>query len=113
LISEKNVLSINQKNVNALDTIHFLNQKIITKQSSAPLITTILQNCRQLTGAFRCKPVLSGCFILNNFVITQVQSSIVPGSGLRNIKSEGFLTVNPEPANLIQSKSKKLFKSDE
>jgi hypothetical protein len=44
---------------------------------------------------------------------TPVQGSIVPGSSLRNIKNEGFLTVNPEPANLIQSKSKKLFKSDE
>jgi hypothetical protein len=32
-------------------------------------------------------------------VATQVQGSIVPGSGLINIKDSGFLTVNPEPAN--------------
>jgi hypothetical protein len=34
------------------------------------------------------------------FVTTQVQGSIVPGSGLINIKNRGFQTINHEPANL-------------
>jgi len=33
---------------------------------------------------------------INNLpVMTQAQGSIVPGSGLRNMKNEVFLTVNP------------------
>jgi len=78
---------------------------------------------------FGCKPVLSNHFILNILVTTQVQGSIVPGSGFRDIKNKGFVTVNHEPVNLsrytisfytqyflktsLWSKSKKLFKSDE
>jgi len=43
------------------------------------------------------------------FVIIQVQGLIVLGSGLVNIKNEGFLTVNPEPANLSRNKFSMTF----
>jgi hypothetical protein len=33
----------------------------------------------------------------NKLVFAQVQGSVVPGSGLRNIKNERFLTGNHEP----------------